>query len=191
MKGAPKAPQAAPAVDPRVQKHFAAGVKLQQAGKLDQALAEYKEVLKINPNLMPPLLNMALIYVQKKQLAEAERVLLRVTALDPKNPFALDQLARIQLGRGKGKQAMAYARRLVSVKPKEPSAQFLLGVAAINSKDYATAATAFKVVTKALPDEKGALFNLGYCYVNLKKYKEGLDVLNRLLQKDPGNKRHG
>lgn len=68
---------------------FEAAVKLMQDGKLDEAKARLMAIHKKAPNLTGPMLNLALIAVQKKQKQGARDWLDKILALVPGHPVAL------------------------------------------------------------------------------------------------------
>ncbi|MGC8863706.1 MAG: tetratricopeptide repeat protein, partial [Armatimonadota bacterium] len=175
--------QSVPPAVVQAQKRFQKGVDLQKAGKLDAAAAEYRAVLKVAPKFIPALNNLALIYLQKKQAAEAESTLRRILAIDPKSEFALSQMSRVLMARGKTAEALKYARSYAKLKPKDPGAQFILGVICLQTKDFSSAAAAFRSVLHIKPDDLAARYNLGFAYVNLKKYREAQSCMDVLLKK--------
>ncbi len=72
-----------------------------ELGKIDLAQAEYETILKDDPNPYPQTLhNLGLIYLQKNQLADGERLLLKAIEISPKFFPSYDYL--IQLYKFKG-----------------------------------------------------------------------------------------
>jgi Tfp pilus assembly protein PilF len=70
-------------------------------GKVDLAQAEYETILKDDPNPYPQTLhNLGLIYLQKNQLEEGEKMLLKAIEISPKFYPSYDYL--IQLYKFKG-----------------------------------------------------------------------------------------
>ncbi len=68
---------------------FEVAVKLMQDGKLDEAKTRLLAIHKKAPNLTGPMLNLALIAVQKKQREGAREWLEKVLTLVPGHPVAL------------------------------------------------------------------------------------------------------
>ena len=52
--------------------HFMKAISLHKAGKIDQAIPEYKATIKADPRIMPAYMNLAMIYMSKGNLKDAE-----------------------------------------------------------------------------------------------------------------------
>jgi predicted Zn-dependent protease len=60
------------------------GTALWNAGEKDKAMAQYQAALKIDPKHMPTLHNLAIVYEEDRKLAQAEKTLKQMEAIDPK-----------------------------------------------------------------------------------------------------------
>jgi len=60
------------------------GTALWNAGEKDKAMAQYQAALKIDPKNMATLHNLTIVYEEDRKLAEAEKVLKQMKAIDPK-----------------------------------------------------------------------------------------------------------
>jgi tetratricopeptide (TPR) repeat protein len=60
------------------------GTALWNAGEKDKAMAQYQAALKIDPKHMATLHNLTIVYEEDRKLAEAEKVLKQMEAIDPK-----------------------------------------------------------------------------------------------------------
>ncbi|MDI6641542.1 MAG: tetratricopeptide repeat protein [Elusimicrobiota bacterium] len=72
--------------------HFYFANALFTLGKLDEAIGEYCEALKISPANVPLLTNLGLAYIQKKDYENAKITFTQILQLDPQNKVAQDQL---------------------------------------------------------------------------------------------------
>ena len=72
------------------------GHALLAAGKKDDAMAEYRRVLSIRPDVLPVLYNLALLETDAGNRLEAQRLWEQYVALDPSGPWA--ERARAALG---------------------------------------------------------------------------------------------
>ena len=167
--------------------HFKKAVDLHKAGKLDAALKEYRILIKLDPNSPAPLSNMGLIYIQKKEYDNAKIAFERVLAINPRDEFAIENLAGVLMAQGKSREALKYARKLIGIKPKDHGARFILGMVNLRLKDYDAAADAFKAAIHIKPDDVVSIYNLGFCYLNLKQYGDALETMERVIKLDPGN----
>jgi len=60
------------------------GTALWNAGEKDKAMAQYRAALKIDPKHMATLHNLTIVYEEDRKLAEAEKTLKQMEAIDPK-----------------------------------------------------------------------------------------------------------
>jgi len=167
------------------QKHFANAIQLAKAGKADAAIAELQYVKRLMPKQPAVLINLGLCYMQKRDLGSAESAFRQALAIDPKNPFALGQVTRVLMMRGKSAEALTYAKKAASAFPKDPSTQFMLGVIYLQNKNVDAAVPIFKKVIALDPNNKGALYNLAYCQISLKQYSDARKTLDRFLKLVP------
>jgi tetratricopeptide (TPR) repeat protein len=60
------------------------GTALWNAGEKDKAMAQYQAALKVDPKHMPTLHNLAIVYEEDRKLADAEKTIRQMEAIDPK-----------------------------------------------------------------------------------------------------------
>jgi len=173
---------AAPEEVSPAQKRFARAMEYQQAGKLDEAAAEYRAVLKLQPNAVPAIINLGLIYEAKNDLSGAEAAFKRALAVDPKQRIALDEMVRLLMVRGKSRAALTYARKYTAAYPKDFRARFLTGVVYLRLQDYDKAVDAFRSAVQAKPGDISGMHNLAFAYFKDKRYKECLSTYDRLFK---------
>lgn len=99
-----------------------------QAGKDTEAIAEYQAQLKLQPDNVRSLNNLAFLSM-KRAPQEAIEYAQRATRLEPNNANALDTLGQIQTERGEFKDAIATFRRANEQAPKNPRIRYHLAVA--------------------------------------------------------------
>ena len=73
---------------------YSMGLVNSKLGNPQQAIAEFEEVLRISPDHIPSLVNVAIVYFQEGQYDSAIERARKVTELDPKNQTAYDILGR-------------------------------------------------------------------------------------------------
>ena len=78
-----------------MQKAFDEGIKLTQAGKLDEAIAKFMEAKAINPDCFACQFNIGLSYAAKKDVPKAEEAFLAASALKPESPEPFNQMANM------------------------------------------------------------------------------------------------
>ncbi len=90
------------------------------------ALENFRRVAQIAPNHLPTRLNLALLYLQLNQPAQAVPHLQKAAALDPKNPAPRFQLAQAYLALDQPALALAPLQETVRIAPEERRARALL-----------------------------------------------------------------
>lgn len=81
--------------------HFNNGQTAQREGRYDEAVAEYRQALRVNPNLTQAYLNLGNIYFHHQQLLDKGREMYnQVLAVDPDNKFGHNNLGVIFLKQG-------------------------------------------------------------------------------------------
>ena len=117
------------------------GDNLRQAGDEAQAIAVLEKTIQENPSFAQPLLSLAAVYVQRKQLAAAEASYAKVLALEPENTEALRGIADIALIQGDADKAGRQYARILELDPADVGALSKLGVVKmrVGQKDEAVA----------------------------------------------------
>jgi tetratricopeptide (TPR) repeat protein len=60
------------------------GTALWNSGEKDKAMVQYQAALKIDPKHMPTLHNLTIVYEEDRKLADAEKTIKQMEAIDPK-----------------------------------------------------------------------------------------------------------
>ena len=151
--------------------HLGLGYALRERGRYGEAIAEYHRGLAEvgdNADLEVQLLRnlgSALIYSQR--LDEADAVLRRAAAIDPRSVDVLVNLGVVAQRRGDMAGAEAWARQVIALQPDQGDALQLLGIAAMQRRDFAAGAALLERAVRADPDEGVRLVNLGVAYDQL------------------------
>lgn len=108
---------------------FAQGVAAQQAGRRDEAIKAYQEVLAVNPQAVAAHLNLALLAGQDKKLDRAVSHLQAARKIDPKNLAVAWQLGQTFLMMQKPQAALEPLRAVVQMDAKNKGARVMLAQA--------------------------------------------------------------
>lgn len=102
--------------------HYFRADLLGQAGKLDEAIADYGAAIEIMPDLAVAYHDRALIFAQQKKYAEALDDLSRAQFLIPQSPLPHFNRGRVYEAMGKRDEAILEYRRARTLAPqmKEP-----------------------------------------------------------------------
>ena len=109
--------------------HYNLGVVYQKQGKLDQAVVEYKEEMKLTPDDPGAAENLGLVYLEKGDPDGALTILQQALKIDPKLYKSLDGIGKAYLRKGQPAQAIPYFQRALAVAPDSAKMHFQLGQA--------------------------------------------------------------
>jgi len=158
-----------------MQKAFDEGIKLTQAGKLDEAIAKFSEAKAINPDCFACQFNIGLSYAAKKDVPKAEEAFLAASALKADSPEPFNQLANLY---NANKQYDKAAQMAAEASKRSggaaggagggASAESLVNQGGVlwNGQKYAEAKVQFEAAVKAKPDYADAHYWLGMANLN-------------------------
>jgi TolA-binding protein len=156
-----------------MQKAFDEGIKLTQAGKLDEAIAKFMEAKAVNPDCFACQFNIGLSYAAKKDVPKAEEAFLAASALKPESPEPFNQMANMYNANkqyDKAAQMAAEASKrsggAAGAGGATPESLFNQGVVLWNGQKYAEAKVQFEAAVKAKPDYADAHYWVGMANLN-------------------------
>ena len=86
----------------------------EELNQRDQQREALKKAIEFNDHCLPALLNLADLYLQEKNVPEADTLLGKALAIDPNNIQALAYLAKVDVAQGQYDLAIAVARKVHS-----------------------------------------------------------------------------
>lgn len=114
------------------------------AGQVDDAYWWSRAAIEAEPTFLAAYNTLAVVYLRRGALMQAERVLTQLLALEPANAAALSNLAGVYTRQGRLAQAQVIQQRLASIEPAPPFHYFHRGIEALQQRDYAQAKTLFQ-----------------------------------------------
>ncbi|MGH8640468.1 MAG: tetratricopeptide repeat protein, partial [Burkholderiales bacterium] len=123
------------------------------------------------------------------RLGEAQAALERALEVDPGNPDAALELARVLLARNEPGRAEPHLRAALARKPDFVEARAALSQVLDAHSDFAAAATELEAVLKRRPDWADALYNYGAVLKKLMQVPQAESALRRVLALDPKHAR--
>lgn len=156
---------------------FAEGATLSTAGKYDEAIAKFQEVIVDVPKCAECYLNIGAVYAQKKEYDKSEEAYRKVLEFNPESVDAYNGLATIFNSQKKFDEAQkmsaeATKRASSAAGGANPEALYNQGVIAWNANDFQKAQESFMAALAAKPDHAESHFMLGKVYLNLGKLPE-------------------
>jgi tetratricopeptide (TPR) repeat protein len=150
-----------------------------QMETVGKALAEYREVHRLDPTDQEATLWLARLYRLHNEQEKSEQVLRALLNEDPDNDQALEELTHLLLDENKASEATSL---LESMNARSPSGTLydLLGDAYTQTHDFAKAEGAYRKAADLEPSEAGHLRGLGNALLAEEKYTDALVVFQKL-----------
>jgi tetratricopeptide (TPR) repeat protein len=173
-----------------VQAAAGAAVEAMKAGRHDEAIAKFQEVIAKIPNCQDCYYNIGISQMAKQQYAEAEASFKKVIELKPDSAEAYTALANLYNSQKKfdlAAEASANAAKYSAGAGGGGNAEasYNQGVILFNAGKFAEARTQFEAATKADPNHSLAFYQLGMTSLNLGQIPEAVAALESYLKVDP------
>lgn len=164
-------------------------VDAMRAGRDDEAIQKFNEILVKQPGCSDCLYNLGVAYSKKQQYAEAEGAFQKAIALAPDSADAYTGLANVYNAQKKfdqAQQASAKASELAGAGGAGGGAEGLYnqGVILWNAGKYAEAKVQFEAAVKADPSMSMAHYQLGMANLNLGQIPQAREAFEGYLKAD-------
>jgi tetratricopeptide (TPR) repeat protein len=173
-----------------VQALAGAAVEAMKAGRHDEAIAKFNEVVAKVPNCVDCYYNIGVAHAAKQQYTEAEAAFKKAVELKPDSAEAYTGLANIYNAQKKfdlAADASANAAKYSGggAGGAGAEASYNQGVIFFNAGKFAEARAQFEAATKADPNMGMAQYQLGMTSLNLGQIPEAVAALEAYLKVDP------
>jgi uncharacterized membrane protein YjgN (DUF898 family) len=153
---------------------FNLGLAYGNAGQYEEAIASYKEAIRIKPDDADAHYNLGVTYGESGQYEEAIASYKEVLRIKPDDADAHYNLGYVYRELGQYEEAIASFKKSIRIKPDDADAHYNLGVAYDESGQYEEAIASYKEVLRIKPDDADAHFFLVLAYVNAGQYEEAI-----------------
>lgn len=168
-------------------KNLRIGLKLQQAGKLEEAGKIYQAVLRAEPGHAEAQNLLGLTRLQQGDMAEALQLIAGAVSAAPDNAKYLSNLGEVHRHAGRWHEAAAEFRHALKLAPGLAGVDAKLGRVLMDLDEAAEAVEAFRRALKTDGDSAGGFNNLGAAYARLEMMADALDCWRRATELDPGH----
>jgi len=160
-------------------------------GNMDEAVAQYRKALEINPNDVLALFNLGRALSDREQFLDAMPLFERLVNVTPDDPLAWFQLAKVyeklELRHVSDlhtiDNAIAAYRRVLELDPRNLEAAFALMEVYLNLRKAEEAILVLEAAVENNPDEPLAYYNLISTYEKAKRFAEADQTRERLKQR--------
>jgi predicted CXXCH cytochrome family protein len=160
-EGLPRLAAALDALHPKTpEPYFELASGYQAAGRLNSAIAAYREALKVDRQYPAALLGLGAALRQAGELAAAADVFEQATRAAPDNPKAWNELGQVDLDLGRAAQALEALKKSIALGPEAPQPHNGLGIVLAQSGNFPAAEAEFREAIRILPGYGEAHGNL-------------------------------
>jgi superkiller protein 3 len=168
-----------------VKARYNLGVVYASIGRYDQAQAEYRQVITLEPSHAMARANLAWILQQQQRHGEAISELERLRELTPDDTNVLYQLGLLHKQIGDPAKARWYWEAVVSVDPRHVGALLALADAARTDGDAARTLGYALDALAVDPQHPAAQIMAARAHMQLLEYRQAADILEALAQRLP------
>ncbi len=151
-------------------------------GKLDEAIAQYRQVIQIDPNYPRAYYDLGVALYGQSKLDEAITQYRQAIQIDPNYPRAYYNLGVALYDQGKLDEAITQYRQAIQLNPKLAIAYNSLGVALHDQGKLDEAITQYRQAIQLNPTFATAYNNLGVALENQDKTREANEAYQRAKQ---------
>jgi tetratricopeptide (TPR) repeat protein len=151
-------------IQAQVQEHFLAAQQAQQRGQLDDAVAEYQQVLRLQPGLPEVYANLGLVYYAHGEFENSAKAFAAAEKLRPGMRGVSLWLGIDEVKLNHPAQGVNYLREAIRLDPKEKLAQSWLGIALWDAGQIDAALLQLRTAAVQFSDDPDFLFAAGEAY---------------------------
>jgi tetratricopeptide (TPR) repeat protein len=158
---------------------------LRRVGKLEEAIATYREAAKLDPKNAEAQEGIGWGLMQTGRHEEAEDPLRAAIRLDPDDAYPYGWLTFVLQEQEKYEESIPYAERFVAMKPEDLDGHARLGWGLGMAGRRREAITAYKRALEMKPDDVAALYGVGLFQYEVGDYKEAIEALEKSVFLSP------
>jgi eukaryotic-like serine/threonine-protein kinase len=165
--------------------HVTLGELRARTGRAAEAIPQFQEALRIQPNSLDALLGLAVAYHLAGRPAEAESTARRAMALQPAYWASYNALGGFYYRQGDYPRAIEMFKRVVELTPDNVRGYNNLGGAYQQADQFDKARGAYRNSIRVKPSD-GAYSNLGSLEFLMGRYREAADAFENAIKLTPG-----
>ncbi|SEA44471.1 putative PEP-CTERM system TPR-repeat lipoprotein [Desulfuromusa kysingii] len=153
------------------------------SGDIDSAEQFFKKALQLDSTAIDPRLNLAKVYLQKKDFVIAKQYLQEAISIDNKLIEAYYLLASIETRQGNREAALTAYSNIIQVDAKQLQAIYMSGILQMDLGDMAAAQASIDKLLSSFPDRSDGSRLNGFLLYRQEKYEEAKIALEDSLKK--------
>ncbi|MFQ5454884.1 MAG: tetratricopeptide repeat protein [Nitrospirota bacterium] len=170
--------------------HYNKATALHRGGQLDEAIAEYKIVLGMDPNLMDAHYSLGVAYQEKGEIDKAMREYEESLRIDPHFIKSLNNLGLIYKEKGLFEKGIEKFKKALEIIPDSSRVRINLGHTYYKKGLFDKAINEYLLILKNEPYNLGVHLTLGDAYLKKKKKDpdKAISEYNKVLEINPETK---
>jgi len=165
--------------------HYQLGLAFQKAGILENAETEWRDAVRLRPELIDAQRELALLAMRKGDMATLEQVSTQLISLRPASPDGYALRAVSEINRQLFPAAETDARKAMEVSPTGSAGYVQLGNVNFAQRRFNQAESLFRQALAHDPKSNDALRGLLNTYVAMKQTDKAITAVNTQISKVP------
>ena len=167
--------------------HYQLGVAFQKLGYRERAESEWREAVRLRPDMVEAQRSLALLAMRKGDMTMLERASSEIVSLKPTSPDGYALRALSEINRKQFAAAEQDIRKAIEVDPQSQVGYVQLGNLKLVQKQYGDADKAYQDALDRDPNSTDALRGLMNTYLAQNQVEKALTLANAQIVKSPGN----
>jgi tetratricopeptide (TPR) repeat protein len=161
-----------------------AGVFFAQQQK-DQAFAELKHAIDLNPNRAESYLSMAKFHLAAREPEKAEELYRRAISINANSPLVHTEYGKFLVQANRPAEAEAELRKAVEIGPGDRTSRFVLASYYLVNRQFDKAEESYKALAALEPDKPESQAVLADFYSAIGRSDESIRIYQDILSKSP------
>ena len=168
---------------PQAERYYRKALSYHRQGRVDRAIAMYREVVQLQPDHFDARFNLVSAYIDTREFTKAHRIAGELYRQDGTNQQVLSNLAIAKIGMGHPREALQLLDRVTDLPRASMFTVYLhKGIAYRNLNEMEAALDWYKRAEVLQPDNPQLLFNLALAYDRQQQYGEAAHYYQAYLQ---------
>ncbi len=151
----------------------------------ERAERNYKELLRLNPDIPWNYVHLALLYEKMERLDEAIQIMEQGRKGIPDSIVILSRLSLFYMKKIKPEEAFETSQVILRIDPKYFDALYISGITLVNMGKWMEALDYFKKTLEIEPENKSLRMQYAYCLTALDRGRDALKVYLHLKEEYP------
>lgn len=160
---------------------FLRGKSAELAGKVDEAIDSYRQVLACDPGAEHVMRALAMLLIKTNQRNEAVEWVDRLVALNPQDSMARALLASLYSVMDRSAEAVSLYQAILADDPKNFNVMLLLGGLHARMRDYSSARQVLERLVELNPDSYAGFYYLAKLYQEMRVFDQAAAAFEKAL----------